>query len=125
MLGCSVCFCLFFESRLFQVVQLFRLSWFLRLFETMLGCYTLFFGCLVCFRLFRAVLDCSSHIGGQQKVATAIYQNLGTSPSEMSKDAVLTVSLVSGIAAGVAAPAASPDSEICFESNLNERLTSL
>ena len=108
--------------------------------------------------------------GVQQKVAEAIYQNLGTSPSEMSKDAVLTVSLVPGIAAGVAAPAATilhtadglpwkvnkkgaagegsmmvrlgriagardsfnfltvmllskfvcPDSEICFESNLNE-----
>ena len=42
----------------------------------------------------------------QQKVAEDIYLNLGTSPSEMSKGAVLTVSLVSGIAAGVAAPAA-------------------
>ena len=42
----------------------------------------------------------------QQKVAEAICQNLGTSPSEMSKGTVLTVSLVSGIAAGVAAPAA-------------------
>ena len=36
---------------------------------------------------------------GQQKMAEAIYQNLGT-PSEMSKGAVL----VSDIAAGVAAP---------------------
>ena len=42
----------------------------------------------------------------QQKVAEAIHQNLGSSPSETSKGAVLTVSLVSGIAAGVAAPAA-------------------
>ena len=42
----------------------------------------------------------------QQKVAEDIHQNLGTSSSEMSKGAVLTVSLVSGIAAGVAAPAA-------------------
>ena len=42
----------------------------------------------------------------QQKVAEDIYLNLGTSPSEMSKGAVLTVSLVSGIAAGVAAPGA-------------------
>ena len=41
---------------------------------------------------------------GQQKVAEAIFQNLGTSPSEMSKGAVLVVPLVSGIAAGVAAP---------------------
>ena len=108
-------------------------------------------------------------ISVQQKVAEAIYQNLDTSPSEMSKGAVLTVSLGSGVAAGVAAPAATiphtadgllsevnkkgaagegsmmvrlgriagardssyvakqfcPDSGICFESNLNERLTSL
>ena len=59
----------------------------------------------------------------QQEVAKAIHQNLGTSPSELSKDAVLTVSLVSGIAIGVAAPAASPDSEISFESNLNDLVT--
>ena len=42
----------------------------------------------------------------QQKVAEVICQNLGTSPSEMSKGAVLTVFLVSDIAVGVAAPAA-------------------
>ena len=40
------------------------------------------------------------------EVAEAINRNLGTSPSEMSKGAVLTVSLVSGIAADVAALAA-------------------
>ena len=56
-------------------------------------------------------------------MAKAIHQNLGTSPSEMSKDAVLTVSLMSGIATGVAAPAARPDSEISFESNLNDLVT--
>ena len=39
----------------------------------------------------------------QQKVAETIHQNLGTSPSEMSKDAVLMVSLVSGIETDVAA----------------------
>ena len=112
---------------------------------------------------------------GQQKVAEFIYQNLGIFPSETSGGAVLTVSLVSGIAAGVAAPTATIphttdglqsevnkkgaavegsmmerlgriakacdslnfvtlmllskfvclDSEICFESNFNQRLTSL
>ena len=41
----------------------------------------------------------------------------------MSKDAVLTVSLVSGIATDVAALAACPDSEISFESNLNDLVT--
>ena len=109
------------------------------------------------------------------KFSVQHYQNLGNSPSEMSKGAVLTVSFVSGIAAGVAAPAATiphtahglllkvnmkgaagegsmmvqlgrisgardslnfvtfmllskfvcPGSEICFESNLIERLVSL
>ena len=113
-------------------------------------------------------------ISGQQKVAEVIYQNLGIFPSETSRGAVLTVSLVSGIAAGVAAPTATIppttdglqsevnkkgaasegsmmerlgriagacdslnfvtlmllskfvclDSEICFESNFNQRLTS-
>ena len=44
-----------------------------------------------------------------QKVAKA-----STSLSEMSKDAVLMVSLVSGIATDVAVSAACPDSEISF-----------
>ena len=59
----------------------------------------------------------------QHKVAKAIHQNLGTSSTEMSKDAVLVVSPVSGIATDVAAPAACPDSEISFESNLNDLVT--
>ena len=42
----------------------------------------------------------------QQMVAEAICQNLGSPPSEMRRGAVLTVSLVCGIAAGVAALAA-------------------
>ena len=50
-------------SRLFQVVQLSCFSWFWRLFETVLGCYTLIFGCFECFRFFRAVLDCLGHRG--------------------------------------------------------------
>ena len=50
-----------------------------------------------CRRRFR------SHFSFQQKVTEAIFQSLGTSPSEMSKRAVLTVSFGSGIAAGVAA----------------------
>ena len=111
----------------------------------------------------------------RREVAEIIYQNLGTSPSETSKGAVLTVSLGSDVAAGVAAPTATiplttdgilselnkkgaagegsmmvqlgriagacdclnfvtaillskfvcPDSESCFESNLNEGLKSL
>eukprot|EP00927_Polykrikos_kofoidii_P024451 TRINITY_DN2222_c0_g1_i3.p1 TRINITY_DN2222_c0_g1~~TRINITY_DN2222_c0_g1_i3.p1 ORF type:complete len:315 (-),score=53.67 TRINITY_DN2222_c0_g1_i3:155-1099(-) len=39
----------------------------------------------------------------QQKCAERIYQTLGSSPSEMSKSGVLTVSLGSGVVAGVAA----------------------
>ena len=39
----------------------------------------------------------------QQKVVETTYQNLGTSPSETSKGVVLTVSLGSDVAAGVAA----------------------
>ena len=125
--------------------------------------------------LFKQMSYTVAKFNVQQKVAETIYQNLGTSPSEMSKGAVLTVSLVSGIAAGLAAPTATiphttdgilsevnkkgaagegsmmvqlgriagacdclnfvtaillskfvcPDSEICFESNLNEGLISL
>ena len=59
-------------------------------------------------------------LGIQQKVAKAILQNLGTSPSEMS-NVVVTLSLVSGIAT-VAAPEC-PDSEFSFESNLNDLVT--
>merc|ERR1719271_1427568 len=39
----------------------------------------------------------------QQKVAEKMYAAMGTSPSEMSKSGVLTVSLSSGVVAGVAA----------------------
>ena len=56
--------------------------------------------------LFKQIPHTMAKFSVQQKVAEATYQNLGTSPSEMSKGAVLTVSLVSGIAAGVAAQAA-------------------
>ena len=59
----------------------------------------------------------------QRKVAKAIRQNLGTSPSEMSCHVVLTLSLVSGIATDVASPAECPDSEFSFESNLNDLVT--
>ena len=41
----------------------------------------------------------------------------------MSKDVVLTLSLVSGIATDVAAPAECPDSEFSFDSNLNDLVT--
>ena len=59
----------------------------------------------------------------QQKVAKAIRQNLGTSPSEISNDVVLMLSLVSGIATDVAAPAECSDSEFSFESYLNDLVT--
>ena len=59
----------------------------------------------------------------RQKVAKGIRQNLGTSPSEMSKDVVLTLSLVSGIVTDVAAPAECPDSEFSLKSNLNDLVT--
>ena len=53
----------------------------------------------------------------QQKVAKAIRQYLGTSPSEMSNDVVLMLSLVSGITTDVAA---CPDSEFSLELSLND-----
>ena len=56
--------------------------------------------------LFKQIPYTIEKFSVQQKVAEAICQNLGSPPSEMSKGAVLTVSLVCGIAAGVAAPAA-------------------
>merc|ERR1719497_222418 len=39
----------------------------------------------------------------QQKVAEMIYNSLGSSPSTMSKAGVVTISLLSGVIAGVAA----------------------
>ena len=42
-------------------------------------------------------------VSAQQKVTKIINQSLGVSPSEMSKNVVQTVSLESGVAAGVAA----------------------
>ena len=59
----------------------------------------------------------------QQMVAKAFRQNLGTSPSEISNDVVLMLSLVSGIATDVVAPAECPDSEFNFESYLNDLVT--
>jgi len=53
--------------------------------------------------LFKQIPYTMAKFSVQQKVAEAIYQNLGTSPCEMSKGAVLTVSLGSGVVAGVAA----------------------
>ena len=56
--------------------------------------------------LFKQISCTMAKINVQQKVAETICQNLGTSPSEMSKGAVLPVSLGSDVAAGVAAPTA-------------------
>ena len=52
-----------------------------------------------------------------------LRQNLGTSPSEMSNDVLLMLSLVSGIATDVVAPAECPDSEFNLESYLNDLVT--
>ena len=58
----------------------------------------------------------------QQKVVEIIYQNLGTSPSETSKCAVLMVSLGSDVAAGVAAPTATiPHTTDGILSEVNEK----
>ena len=43
------------------------------------------------------------HFSVQHKVVEAIFQSLGTSPSERGRGAVLTISLDSGVATGVAA----------------------
>ena len=50
-------------------------------------------------------------------------QNHGTSPSEMSNDVLLMMSLVSGIATDVVALAECPDSEFNLESYLNDLVT--
>ena len=55
-----------------------------------------------------------------QKVTKAIRQNLGTSPSEMSKDVVLTLSLVFDSAIVVVSPTECPDSEFNPESCLKD-----
>ena len=56
--------------------------------------------------LFKQISYTVAKFNVQQKVAATIYQNLGTSPSETSKGAVLTVSLGSDVAADMAAPTA-------------------
>ena len=55
-------------------------------------------------------------IGVQQKMAEAIYQNLGTPPSEMSIDVLLMLSFVSDIATDVVSLAECSDSEFHLES---------
>ena len=58
-----------------------------------------------------------------QKVRKAIRQNLGTSPSEMSQDVVLTLSLVFDSAIVVVSLTECPDSEFNPESHLNPKRT--
>merc|ERR1712232_114208 len=53
--------------------------------------------------LFKQIPYTMAKFAVQQKVAEKIYAALGSSPSEMSKSGVLTVSLGSGVIAGVAA----------------------
>ena len=55
-----------------------------------------------------------------QKVTKATRQNLGTSPSEMSKDVVLTLSLVFDTAIVVVSLTECPDSEFNPESYLKD-----
>ena len=52
-----------------------------------------------------------------------LRQNLGTSASEMNNDVLLMLSLVSGIATDVVAPAECPDAEFNLESYLNDLVT--
>merc|ERR1719356_1244760 len=53
--------------------------------------------------LFKQIPYTMAKFAVQQKVAEKIYNGLGKSPSDMSKSGVLTVSLGSGVVAGVAA----------------------
>merc|ERR1712178_546112 len=53
--------------------------------------------------LFKQIPYTMAKFGVQQKVAEVIYKSLGTDPSQMSSTGVLTVSLGSGVVAGVAA----------------------
>merc|ERR1712178_676638 len=53
--------------------------------------------------LFKQIPYTMAKFAVQQKVAEVIYKSLGTDPSQMSKSGVLTVSLGSGVVAGVAA----------------------
>merc|ERR1719238_2457106 len=53
--------------------------------------------------LFKQIPYTMAKFAVQQKVAEKIYDGLGTSPASMSKAGVLTVSLGSGVVAGVAA----------------------
>merc|ERR1711907_410816 len=53
--------------------------------------------------LFKQIPYTMAKFAVQQKVAEMIYGSMGTSPDKMSKSGVLTVSLGSGVVAGVAA----------------------
>jgi len=53
--------------------------------------------------LFKQIPYTMAKFAVQQKVAERIYASLGSSPAEMSKSGVLSVSLGSGVVAGVAA----------------------
>merc|ERR1719343_1636599 len=53
--------------------------------------------------LFKQIPYTMAKFAVQQKCAEKIYDALGTSPATMSKSGVLTVSLSSGVVAGVAA----------------------
>jgi solute carrier family 25 phosphate transporter 3 len=53
--------------------------------------------------LFKQIPYTMAKFGVQQKVAEQIYGAMGTSPEKMSKSGVLSVSLGSGVVAGVAA----------------------
>merc|ERR1719379_2270927 len=53
--------------------------------------------------LFKQIPYTMAKFSVQQKVAEMIYSSMGTSPDKMSKSGVITVSLGSGVVAGVAA----------------------
>ena len=60
-------------------------------------------------------------ISVQQKMAKTMYQNLGTTPSEMSNDALLMVSLVHDIVTDAVSLAECSDSEFNLESYLKDQ----
>ena len=71
--------------------------------------------------MFRQTPYTMVKISIQQKMAETVYQNLGTTPSEMSNDALLMPSLVHDIVTVAVSLAQCPDSEFNLESYLKDQ----
>ena len=71
--------------------------------------------------MFRQTPYTMVKISVQQKMAETMYQNLGTTPSEMSNDAILMLSLVHDIVTDAVSLAECPDSEFNLESYLKDQ----